>query len=197
MLGAMALALAVGVGAECRADEAGVVVTSSPSGRLAVEFRVDGEGGGEGVPRYSIRRDGEVVLGESRLGLVREDADFSKGLRLVAASDVEPVADDYEILTAKRRKNSYRANRRVFHLETADGKKLDVVFQVSDDGVAWRYVFPETDATVHRLQEELTSFRFLPGTRAWLQPMAVAKSGWEKSNPSYEEYYEKGNSLAV
>jgi hypothetical protein len=187
MLGAMALALAVGVGAECRADEAGVVVTSSPSGRLAVEFRVDSKG----VPRYSIRRDGEVVLGESRLGLVREDADFSKGLPLVAASDVEPVADDYEILTAKRRKNSYRANRRVFHLETADGKKLDVVFQVSDDGVAWRYVFPETDATVHRLQEELTSFRFLPGARAWLQPMAVAKSGWEKSNPSYEEYYEK------
>jgi hypothetical protein len=38
----------------------------------------------------------------------------------------------------------------------------------------------------------VTSFHFLPGTRAWLQPMAVAKSGWEKTNPSYEEYYEKG-----
>jgi hypothetical protein len=172
---------------DCRADDAAGVTTSSPSGRLAVEFRVDGEG----VPRYLIRRGGQVVLEESRLGLVREDADFSKGLRLAATESVEPVADDYEILTAKRRKNSYRANGRVFHLETADGKKLDVIFQVSDDGVAFRYVFPDTDAAVHRLKEELSSFHFLPGTKAWLQPMSVAKSGWEQCNPSYEEYYEK------
>ena len=54
----------------------------------------------------------------------------------------EPVEDRYEILTAKRRVNNYRANRKVFHLETAAGAKLDVVFQVSNDGVAFRYLFP-------------------------------------------------------
>ncbi|HEY2760923.1 MAG TPA: glycoside hydrolase family 97 catalytic domain-containing protein, partial [Pirellulales bacterium] len=114
----------------------------------------------------------------------------------VSASPSEPVKDDYEILTTKRRQNHYRANRRVFHLETAAGKKLDVIFQVSNDGVAFRYFFPDDGKPVdipvlYKLKEETTTFHFLPGTKAWLQPMQVAKTGFEKSNPAYEEYYAK------
>jgi len=41
------------------------------------------------------------------------------------------------------------------------------------------------------LSEEVTSFHFLPGTKAWLQPMSVAKSGWSQVNPCYEEFYKK------
>lgn len=179
--------ISMAVVTKCPASEAKVGQLTSPNGRVYLDFRLD-EGG---APRYSIRRDGKAVLQESRLGLVRSDADFTKGLRLVAASPAESVADDYEVLTAKRRLNRYRANRTVFHLETAGGYKLDVVFQVSNDGVAFRYVFPEQSDKQHQLSDEATSFHFLPGTKAWLQPMSVAKSGWEKSNPSYEEYYEK------
>ena len=160
---------------------------AGPGGRLAVYFRLDADG----VPRYAIRLDGELVLRESRLGLVRDDADFSRGLRLVSASPAVPVRERYEILTAKRRVNDYRANRMVFRLQTAAGRKLEIIFQVSDDGVAFRYLFPETSAETRRLVEEVTSFNFPPGTRAWLQPMSVAKSGWEKVNPCYEEFYEK------
>ncbi len=166
-------------------SSAGVV--NSPDGRLAVEFRLNAVR----APVYLIRQDGRIVLQESRLGLIRDDADFSKELVLSSASAVEPVEDKYEILTAKRRLNDYRANRQVFHLATADGKKMDVIFQVSNDGVAFRYFFPETSTTVHRLQEEVTSFHFLPDTVAWMQPMQVAKTGYEASNPAYEEYYQK------
>lgn len=179
--------VAISVGSVCLADGMTDERTTSPDGRLSVEFQLDDKGS----PRYSIQRDGKLVLQESHLGLVRNDADFTKGLRLFAASPVESIADDYEILTAKRRSNHYRANRKVFHLKTADGDKLDVDIQVSNDGVAFRYVFPDQSEKSHQLSDEVTSFHFLPGTKAWLQPMSVAKSGWEKSNPSYEEYYEK------
>jgi alpha-glucosidase len=160
---------------------------ASPDGRLVVDFRLNSAG----APRYAIRLAGQPVLQESRLGLVREDADFSQGLRLEEPSPTILVNDRYEILTAKRRVNTYRANRREFHLQTAAGQRLDVIFQVSNDGVAFRYRFPGTDARTLRLQEEVSSFHFLPGTRAWLQPIAVARSGWSQANPSYEEYYEK------
>ena len=160
---------------------------ASPDGRLVVDFRLTSAG----APRYAIRLAGRPVLQESRLGLVREDADFSQGLRLEEPSPTTLVNDRYEILTAKRRVNTYRANRREFHLQTAAGQRLDVIFQVSNDGVAFRYRFPETSARTLRLQEEVSSFHFLPGTRAWLQPIAVARSGWSQANPSYEEYYEK------
>ena len=68
---------------------------------------------------------------------------------------------------------------------------MDVVFQVSNDGVAFRYVFPDTSATLHDLREERTSFHLPADSRAWLQPIARAKTGFEKSNPSYEEHYQK------
>jgi len=160
---------------------------ASPDGRIVVDFRLDQAG----APRYAIRLDGKLLLQESRLGLIRTDADFSLGLRLLSASPVVRVRDRYEILTGKRRLNDYRASRRVFRLQTTAGQKMEIIFQVSDDGVAFRYFFPDRSPQTHRLSEEVSSFKFLPGTRAWLQPMSVAKSGWEKVNPCYEEFYEK------
>lgn len=169
------------------APAAAPVTVASPDGRLAVRVTLDADG----VPRWTVTRAGRAVLRPSRLGVVRDDVDLSRGLRLVGVSGVERVEDDYEILTAKRRRNRYRATRRVLHLRAAGGAPLDVVFQVSDDGVAFRYVFPDTSATPREVREEATSFHLLPGTRGWLQPIAPAKTGFGNTNPSYEEHYQR------
>ncbi len=160
---------------------------ASPDGQLVaiVEMNEDGSA------MYSIEHRGAQVLRPSSLGLVREDADFSRGLRLQSISPAESVDDRYELLTSKRRLNHYQANRRSLTLGTAAGQKLEIVFQVANDGVAFRYRFPESDARVHRLNDEKSSFNFLPGTLAWLQPIAAAKSGWGETNPSYEEIYSR------
>lgn len=160
---------------------------TSPSGRIDVSFGIDAEG----KAAYDVRLDGKPLLLSSRLGLVREDADFSSKLELVKESSVERVTDDYELLTSKRRRNHYVASRRALELKNATGEPLNVIFQVSDDGVAFRYQFPRTSATVHRLASEASSFRFLPGTQAWLQPMSAAKTGFKGANPAYEELYEQ------
>ena len=166
---------------------AAAATLSSPDGAIRVDFTVDDTG----VPRYRIERAGTVVLDSSALGLVREDADLSHSLKLVRSSAVESATDRYELLTGKRRHNSYRANRQVHELVDARGRRLDVIFQVSNDGVAFRYAFPERDATPRPILEERTSFRFPAGTKAWLQPMSVAKTGWKQTNPSYEEHYQR------
>jgi len=79
--------------------------------------------------------------------------------------------------------NTYDANRQVFHLQSAARRPMDIIFQISNDGVAFRYNFPNLDTSVFRLTAEASSFNFLPGTRAWLQPMSVAKTGRESVNP--------------
>lgn len=170
-----------------QAAEPGDATLTSPDGHIELVFRLDSQG----VPSYLVQRDSHMALPVSQLGLVRDDADFSKQLRWVGKSKIESVDDRYEILTAKRRDNRYQANRQTFHLETAGGDKLDIEFQVSNDGAAFRYVFPESSDKVHRLLEERSSFQFLPGTTAWLQPMSVAKTGWEQVNPCYEELYQQ------
>jgi hypothetical protein len=161
----------------------------SPNGRLQVRFALDAEG----IPRYDVTLDGQAVLLPSRLGLRRDDQDFAAHLTLAGESTVERITDEYTLLTSKRRLNHYAANRRVFDLRARSGEHMHIIFQVSDDGVAFRYEFPRRSASVRRIDAEQSSFRFLPGTTAWLQPLAVAKSGWKEVNPSYEEIYDQGN----
>ncbi|MFD2288296.1 glycoside hydrolase family 97 protein [Pedobacter petrophilus] len=140
---------------------------------------------------YGVSRNGTEVLNSSALGLIRSDADFSKNLSVLSVSKNEAVKDTYTLKNAKRLVNHYVANKRVIHLENGSKKKLDVIFQVSNDGIAFRYYFPDRDTKVSKLTEEKTSFHFFKASKAWMQPMSVAKTGWESTNPSYEEYYKK------
>lgn len=141
---------------------------------------------------YTILRNDTVVLQPSRLGVRMEDADFTTGLSLAATSAVESVEDRYELLTAKRKNNTYKANKRTFHLLNAAGDTMQLLFQVSNDGVAFRYHFPGQSAEKKKITDEITSFQFPQEAKAWLQPMSEAKTGWKETNPSYEEYYQKG-----
>ena len=160
---------------------------TSPDGKIAVEVKLSPEG----AAQYRILREGKPVLETSRLGLVRDDADFTTGLKVAAPSTRTVVKESYELLTSKRRVNHYHAIRETHHFATAAGKKMDVVFQVSNDGIAFRYVFPEQSGELRRIAREATSFKTLPGTVGWLQPMSVPKTGFAQTNPSYEEDYRR------
>ena len=140
---------------------------------------------------YKVDYNGEQVLKKSKLGLLTEDEDFSNNLRVVSVSAQTKVEDRYELFTGKRRLNNYLANKLVIHLQNENEKSLDIIFQVSNDGVAFRYYFPDKSSDTKTIKEEFTSFHFDTSARAFLQPMQIAKSGWQKSNPAYEEHYKQ------
>jgi hypothetical protein len=172
-------------------DAAAGVAVASPDGRIMVRVAV-----ASGQATYSVSLDGREILQKSRLGVVRDDADFSQGIDVTAnystrAGKLEKVEDRYELVNGKRRQNVYRANRRVFELKAPSGARMDVEFQVSNDGFAFRYVFPDKDDKIHKISRETSSFNFLAGTRGFLQPIAPPRAGWNETNPSYEEYYER------
>lgn len=163
------------------------VVVTSPDKNISVTAQVSDRGSAY----YKIDYRNRQVLKNSRLGLIREDEDFSSGLRLISSSPLQVVKDRYELFTGKRRVNNYTANKRVLHLQNSGGKKLDIIFHVSNDGVAFRYFFPEKSSQIKTVKEELTSFHFDTASRAFLQPMQVSKTGWEQTNPAYEEHYKQ------
>lgn len=138
---------------------------------------------------YTIKYKGETVLADSKLGLIREDGDFSQGLKIIKVSSPLIVKDRYRILTAKKKNINYTATRAIIEAQNVSGKKMNIIFQVSNDGVAFRYEFPEKSSDIKKISEEATSFHFNDGTRAWLQPKTEAQSGFEHSNPSYEAHY--------
>jgi len=160
---------------------------TSPDKNISVHFHISDDKNA----LYSIKYDDILIMQNSKLGIVREDEDFSRNLSLESVSDIEAVEDDYEMLQGKRSKCSYAGNKRVFHLKNASGKRIDIIFQVSNDGVAFRYYFPEKSDDVKKIAEEVSSFNFLPGTMGWVQPMTNAKTGWHQDQPSYEQHYKQ------
>lgn len=155
----------------------------SPDKSIAAAFFISG-----GQAFFSVSKNNEEVLRRSPLGLATNAADLSKNVSLVAVSPVQPVSDAYQMVNAKKSHIVYKANKAVFHVSSG-GNLWDIIFQVSDDGVAFRYYLPGTAGTKAVVTSEATAYGFLPGTRGWLQPIASSKSGWEHTNPSYEENY--------
>jgi len=138
---------------------------------------------------YAVSCNGEQVLSDSKLGLIREDDDFSKGLTLIKISKPTLVTQDYKMVNAKKSSISYKASQAVLEFKSSKGNRMNIIFNVSNDGVAFRYEFPEQNKDLKRITKESTSFRFLDGTRAWMQPKADAQTGFEHTNPSYEAHY--------
>jgi alpha-glucosidase len=160
---------------------------TSPDRHIAVEVRVTQAH----TLEYSIARDGKPVILSSSLGLQLEGADFSSQLKLAATSPVKPIREDYELATGKKRHIGYRANEQVLTVRNAKGQSMDVAFRVSNDGVAFRYLVREPGLPLKKFVAESTSFSFEKSAKAWLQPMSVAQTGWNDTNPSYEEYYQR------
>jgi len=166
---------------------------SSPNGKLKVSVWL-GEGG---RPMYSVTASNEEVLLASRLGIDREDGNFSEALSQISVSSVERVNDQYRMFNAKKENIIYTANKRTFHLRNASKENLDIIFQVSNDGVAFRYYFPTSSKDIKTVTGEQTSYHFPMTAKAWLQPMQVAKTGFEKSNPAYEEHYKQNMNVGT
>src|SRR5687767_5956447 len=98
---------------------------TSPDKKIVVTCRVD-------QMSYFISYDGNEVLRNSKLGLIREDEDFSRNLKLVRTSPAKQVKDGYTMLTAKKRNITYTATERIFETQTASGRKMNIVFRVSN-----------------------------------------------------------------
>ena len=160
----------------------------SPDRSITVMFKIKNDG----TLFYRISKNNKQVLGPSRLGVIREDGDFSRALKLKAVTKITLVKDVYVLNNAKRSKNVYLANAQTFRLLNSQGKDFELIFRVSNDGMAFHYHFPGKSTDQKKIIEEKTSFKFFEDTKGWLQPMSIAQTGWEHSNPSYEENYKQG-----
>jgi alpha-glucosidase len=157
----------------------------SPDGRILVKFWLNPDGN----PFYSISHSGTVIFRDSKLGILRSDEDFATKLTLDSASNESYGSENYTLLHGKRLNCNYIYNKRTFYLKNANLGIMEIIFQVSDDGIAFRYYFPGKTTKPLKIFKEITSYHFDLSTKAFLQPCSDARMGWCLSSPSYEEYY--------
>jgi alpha-glucosidase len=117
-----------------------------------------------------------VAIPEIRLGLERDDQSFSKSLKLFKTSKLTSVKDAYVALHGKRSQCQNAATEVVFTFENPDKLRLNVAVRAYNDGLAFRYAFPETTGK-HVMLDELTSYTIPEGTKRWLEKWNPANEG--------------------
>jgi len=161
--------LLVGLALFVFAARAGTVASiASPNSVLRVELDLH-----EGRLAYQVSRLGEPVVNASRLGFaLRGSEKLERNLELTSSS-TRSFDETWEQPWGERRfvRNHYNELRARF-TETLKGKRaIDVVFRVYDDGLGFRYEFPDQpqlrDVVI---DDELTEFDIAAPATAWWIP---------------------------
>ena len=169
----------------CWADD---VRVSSPNGSLVVTVS-----DAEGKLSYTATLDGKQMLAPSALGLQTSLGDLTKELS-IANSQLSTVANSYSMRGTKASKVDYKANALTINLQNKDGVKFSILFQVSDNDIAYRYQMPRQTIRRReykrvRILSEVSGFNFPEGTTTFISPQIGPETGWEQTKPSYEEGY--------
>ena len=178
---------ALAAAAACLGAGAQTLSLASPDGRNAANFYKNGK-----ELTYSLSRDGRDIILPSRAGL---DVDNWVWEMALGKRDLEQPACWMDMLTAdsvtvhpavdslwtplygERSTVRDRFNSATLHLSRKDKSdyRLDIEVRLYDQGLAFRYFFPEHPAAIfHKVTGDLTDYSFPDGTMAWSEKWAQA-----------------------
>lgn len=160
---------------------------TSPDGKMELSFAID-----NGRPTYTLRVDGKTVVAPSRLGyqLKKENGEKSTDFdwKPSRATDKEASrkADFFSDFTLEKFENNSfdetwkpvwgeessirnHYNELLVQLkQTKNNRFLNIRFRLFDDGLGFRYEFPDQkDLTYFVVAEELTEFAMTGNHTAW------------------------------
>lgn len=151
-----------------------------------VQVRIE-KGPGKSLT-YAVYYQQQSVLAASDLGLATDKASWVKKMKIAAVSDPLLITDTYSLYNDKKRTVTYTATERSITLKKKKGVTLRITFRVSDLGVGFRYELVGDPGLKIKVLQEKTNFTVAPNANTWMYPHAPSRSGWEKTQPCYEEY---------
>ena len=111
----------------------------SPNSKISLEFNLDENG----TPVYSVQYNGNYVINPGKLGITLKDKlSLDSGFEISEHKIIE-VNEPWEPVLGEESRIQNRYNEIIFKLKhLKSNKKLNIVFRVFDEGVAFRYEFP-------------------------------------------------------
>jgi len=144
-----------------------IASVASPGKVLVVSLRVDGDG----RPEYRIERNQKTIVDWSRLGFILADVPKLERNFTVGEVKLRTFDDTWEQPWGERRFVRDHGTEMRATLDQKSGRKLIVVFRVFDDGVGFRYEFPDQPQLAQvNIVEELTEFNIAEPATAWWIP---------------------------
>ncbi len=141
-------------------------VVSSPNGELVASVELNGEG----RINYAVTRRGKPVIAPSQMGFLFTDA--PQMLRNFAIVDVKTSTHDDTWQQPwgewQSIRNHYNEMRVRFQEMSPLRRQLEIVFRAFDDGIGFRYEFPDQpNLKQANIAEELTQFNVAQPAEAW------------------------------
>ncbi len=161
-----------------------VASLSGPDGRLMLSVFND-----NGQAQYSVKYDDKTILEKSPLGFITNEGDFTKSLKLIEHNK-ENIDKKYTQDRIKKSEIHYVANKLTCTFENQENKQFSIVFQVSNNDIAFRYELSqwgERRACV--IEKEITGFDFPEYTTTFLSSMMSPMGAFARTSPSYESGY--------
>ncbi|MBW6534976.1 MAG: glycoside hydrolase family 97 protein [Mariniphaga sp.] len=141
---------------------------SSPENKNTVRFELD-----DGIPYYSVKHGDTDVISPSKMGFVFKDNDAMTSGFKVVDTQISAFDETWEQVWGEKRFIRNHYNQLAVTLQETAGKKrlLEIQFRAFDDGVAFRYLFPEQGITDSLfIMDEVTEFNLAHGGDAWWIP---------------------------
>ena len=158
---------------------------TSPDGSLQVKIEVN-----NGTPSYSVSFNNIVLLHPSPLGLQTNVGDFTSDLSLSEQFAQTGVEQTYELPNIKQSIITKEYNEAVFNFLKNDKPVFDVIFRVSNNDVAFRYlVHTQGERKSCIVEQEATGFVLPEGSTTFLSPQMLPMTGFARTGPSYETPY--------
>jgi hypothetical protein len=143
----------------------------------------------DGKPVYNVTYKGKLMLDDSPLGFSSNEGDFTSNIHYISKAQ-NNVQKDYTLNKIKKSQVQYRANALTCTFENAQQRKFNVIFQVSDNNIAFRYELPEWgERFACVIEKEATGFKFPAATTTFLSDMMKPMTGFARTAPSYESMY--------
>ena len=152
----------------CQKEQPTQFEVASPEGVNKISFSLE-----NGAPSYSVTHGEKTVLNPSKLGFVFKNADSLNTNFEIAGIKERTFDDTWEQVWGEKKEIRNNYNELVVELQEKDEakRKLNIEFRAFDDGVAFRYVFPEQgikDSIF--IMDELTTFNLKDDGKAWWIP---------------------------
>lgn len=144
---------------------------------------------------YKIENKFTEVLPDSKLGINRIDEQFADSLHLIAISKAVSIHDTYKMVCGKRQLCENLGTEKTFGFQNSNHQPLDIVFRVYNDGIAFRYTFPNQSDSKVNIISEATTYVLPDSTSRWMQPFNLAYEGFyplNKTGLNINKYQEWG-----
>ncbi|WP_194904618.1 glycoside hydrolase family 97 catalytic domain-containing protein [Catenulispora rubra] len=162
-----AAALAIPLPAKAASSGSWTVNDPSGSGPAAVIALTNGQ------LTFSAQRSGTTVL-SAPIGITANVGDFSSGLNFASRSDTV-TTQSYTMTTGKQRSRSATYNQTTLAFTGSNGAAVDLVVVAGAEGVAYRWVLPESGAI--QVTADTAGWTVPTGSPAWLNDMASDYQG--------------------